>query len=259
MKRLLTAIVLSGLLLSSCDSFPTTVFNQIQWRQPDPEPVRVFARKHESDRVTTGYGTSFAIRRGGEVYMLTAAHVVNEDGYSIEFDDPRARVRHIENYANDTAVIQMQRLPHDVDVIDVHNAPLHRGDKLTAIGFPQGGAMKKAEGTFVREGIMTCPIQVGMSGGPVLYKGRVVGVISTLYPQLGVASFTPIGEVLASIDRQRYHGRNIPVAQRQYTPQPRPVKRAQPRTSDRVPATARELPRYIPNVPTAPDMVMDEI
>lgn len=254
MRRLLTAMLLSTLLLASCDALPTAVLQQIPWNAEGGEPIRVYARKHDANSVTTGYGSCFAIRHRGQVYLLTAAHVVDEDGYSIEFEDSHAQVRQVKAFGNDSAVMRMNRLPRGVDVIDVCQKPLRRGRKLTALGFPQGGAMKKAQGSFVREGVMTCPIQVGMSGGPVLHKGQVVGVISTLYPELGVASYAPIQEVLAAIDRRPYRGKSIPVASITIpTPRrSRVVPRAQP-------TRAVNSTRYIPSVPTAPDLVIDDI
>jgi hypothetical protein len=169
----------------------------------DGTTLRIFARKYEPNRTTTTCGTGFAIRHNGETYVLTAAHIVNQDGYTIEFEDEAAQFSEVWLCGKDAAILKMRTTPANARILDVCTSPLANGDSLQALGYAHAGALLKTKGIFLKRGIMTCPIETGMSGGPVLRDGKAIGLVSCFYPELGIASYAPIDEVLRELDARR--------------------------------------------------------
>ena len=166
-------------------------------------------------RTTTSQGSGFAVRIGGEVLILTAAHCVQEGmGLEVALQADSFEARHkatVVGRAPHGLDLALLRLPEDVSAglapLELASDPVQLGEFAIAIGMPDNlrpavslgiisgvsyFLMREArEADLDRRGPATDPVYVvtdaafagGMSGGPLLDSdGRVVGV-STLVRQ----------------------------------------------------------------------------
>ena len=67
------------------------------------------------------------------------------------------------------------------------------GSSAVCLGYPGGSdKLKRVYGVITAPGYVTGTVVRGMSGGPVICGGRVVGVISRYYPELGITQYEPL-------------------------------------------------------------------
>jgi S1-C subfamily serine protease len=144
--------------------------------------VRSVESQSES-RVVYGSGSGFVVNRGGKTYIVTAYHVVSE-AILYEFLTHDRKPLEVEI----AALILFPSLDaalFEVTAISAKIAPLEIGSyragaKVTALGYPKDGDYAETKGSSVRAKIeSTAPIEVGMSGGPVLDENKkAVGIVS---------------------------------------------------------------------------------
>jgi S1-C subfamily serine protease len=138
-------------------------------------------------------GTGFIVRRGGDVvYIITASHViVGARDAEVEFFTQRNQLvpaKVLQQEGDDErglAVLAVQgNIPADVVVLKMNRGgPLHAGDPVTTIGFPDAGdpwAVTKGEivGRKAKSIVFSGAIEKGNSGGPLIHEGQVIGVVS---------------------------------------------------------------------------------
>lgn len=127
------------------------------------------------------------------VYIVTASHVIEGDPQpnAMFFSAPhrpfRARVLGLEggNPAGLAAVLIEGKLPPDLQALNLdQTTSVSGGEAITLIGFPQleGSLWTVTTGTLSgRRGSalsFACVADEGNSGGPVLFQGKVVGIVT---------------------------------------------------------------------------------
>lgn len=178
---------------------------QAVWQPPTMDAVVVIQRPR-------GLGTGFSI---GAWQIVTAAHVVGKaKTVSIKDVDGNIRMAHVDivDAATDLAILSTQ---HRIPAAELDCRMARVGDEITAIGTPLGlefiTAVGKIAGTARKIGgtnaLVTDIVTVmGMSGGPIFSKGRVVGVthavmIAPLNGPMGqVPSLAGFGFIIPSSD-----------------------------------------------------------
>ena len=175
-------------------------------------------------------GAGIVVRRDGdEVYIVTAAHVVDgADKISVQFRGSgkswAAEVRNIEgeNVAQGLALLRVVgSLPADVRPLPLAtDVTLTDEERVTIIGHQAstgdwaliGGSVSNRKG---RELVIQAPVQEQTSGGPVISNGRVVGLVQRRDPsgQFGYA-------VSALAIKEYVEGNQVSLAPARSTPSP---------------------------------------
>ena len=128
-------------------------------------------------------GTAFVIRQGGKDYVITATHTLNNKGIIYLMYEDRTPMpfeirRIIRNEGVDAAAIEAVGIPEHVRRLDVGNAII--GNSVEAEGFPEAKERVSVRGGVISRMLeASCKIRNGMSGGPLISGGKVVGVLSS--------------------------------------------------------------------------------
>lgn len=206
MKRagLALGIVMWGFLLSP-----------FVWAQSDlgslkKGVVKVTAQFAKSRKV----GTGFIAGQGQKyVYIVTASHVVEQ-----ELEVPESIVvtfftgqeeplpaRVVKKEGGDPRGLALLKVggsvPDDVQILEWDNlSQLHGGEEVLLIGFPRigGNAWAVTKGTLSGfDGPIlkfSGAVEEGNSGGPLLYQGKVIGVVMEVTGQFGNAKPSQIAQ-----------------------------------------------------------------
>lgn len=145
-----------------------------------------FAWKFEN---RTGWGTGFFISHQGRDLLVTADHNL---GISVDINASRG---HLQLYSQrleevdvnilathrfreiDVAIFEVESIPGGFEPLPVGN--VSGGDRVEILGFPENKAPTSNPGEVVKIEIFTnAELISGMSGGPVISNGKVVGVNS---------------------------------------------------------------------------------
>jgi Protein of unknown function (DUF1566)/Trypsin-like peptidase domain len=154
-------------------------------------------------------GTRFIVRRGGDVvYIISASHVVvGARDAEVEFFTQRNQLvpaKVLQPEGDDErglAVLAVQgNIPADVVVLKMNRGgPLHAGDPVTTIGFPDAGgpwAVTKGEivGRKAKSIVFSGAMEKGNSGGPLIHEGQVIGVVTQTQSPFSYAAPTVIAQ-----------------------------------------------------------------
>ncbi len=157
--------------------------------------------KHGVVKITTQVGTQQRVGtgvivgiKGDTAYIATASHVIEGDPSPqvLFYQDTHSYSATIKgmdggNPKGLAALVVEGDLPSGIRPIAFHAEPQFMGgEKVTVIGFPRMVPVPWAvtEGTITGEAgldlIFTGAVEEGNSGGPLLYQGRVVGVVTDI-------------------------------------------------------------------------------
>lgn len=156
----------------------------------------------------TKIGTGFVVRlEKNAAYIVTAAHVVEGDSnpkvsfFPEQNKEVTGKIVGIEGGdQKGLAVIQtLGGVPLGIEAFPIEQTlESTSGESLTLIGFPTKMSAPWAvvtgslSGLKGRDLVITAPVSEGNSGGPVLVKGKVVGVLMEARKEFGLAVPSPI-------------------------------------------------------------------
>jgi len=132
----------------------------------------------------TSFGTGFLVANNGRDYLITAAHIVEDETGKLYlmFEDgtpvPFTAKRMYKEKGLDAVAVEVADVPSFVPRYTT--GILGVGDTVAAYGFPEAKGRFEVRGDVVTRVIeASCRIQNGMSGGPLMVNGKVVGVLSS--------------------------------------------------------------------------------
>jgi S1-C subfamily serine protease len=147
----------------------------------------------------------------GDGTVVTNQHVVDgADSLELTTWDGRDVTATVASatYVNDIAIIRTDAA--DLPVLERREERLESGDRITVVGYPEGGQLKISDGAVVDyvwgdhydEGgsVMraTAVVEQGNSGGPVLdEQGRLVGVVFAIEVATDYALVIPMEDISA--------------------------------------------------------------
>lgn len=135
--------------------------------------------EYERQNGTTNTGSAFCIK--GD-YIITAAHVLQGNGTlrikNRHYKLVKCDIIKIEIIpGTDAAIISVANLPSYITRLEVGSVKLDYDAKAYGYPFNANYSMRKGKTTNII--ISTnCKVSSGMSGGPLLQDGKVVGIIS---------------------------------------------------------------------------------
>lgn len=153
------------------------------------------------DNTKTGdVGAGFILKiEKDRLYVITASHVVRKNEhpnlylYDRQNDPLSATVIHREGDEDKGLALLMLKAKEElfsrVTAVSLdHTLELKGGEPIEVIGFPDGskfwsvasGSVSRIEG---RSLVFAAPIRNGNSGGPVFFKGRVIGLVTDVLPE----------------------------------------------------------------------------
>jgi len=198
MKKLM---LLAALLTTSCTVQTTNypVFSESSSYAVQNPVIRV---RHTIGAVTN-HGTGVIICRSGQIMVVSAYHVF-EDYTSPEeirfLTQDRKPIKCkitkvVPLPAHDTMVIYVSDLSPKIKPMSVGTAKLR--DKGAAMGYPKDGKFEVHSGFVNSERIQfKGTVKSGMSGGPLVVNGKVVGLASTRTLDESAGEFVPLEKVL---------------------------------------------------------------
>jgi hypothetical protein len=188
---------LLGLLLVTLFSSPSLWGQEIT--QVKNGVVKITAQVNGKDRVGSGVVVKVD---DDHVYLVTASHVIEGDQhpnvyfYSVPHRSYRARVLGLEggNPAGLAALLVEGKTPSDLVALPLDLAtPVSGGEPITLIGFPraEGSMWTVTTGTLSgRKGAalsFSGTADEGNSGGPVVFQGKVVGIVTEVGAKFNTA------------------------------------------------------------------------
>ena len=138
---------------------------------------------------TTGFGASGThIKVGNESYILTCYHILDkiDDNILIMLDNKRIYVASLIKFdkQKDLALFEIKTIPEDYPYLEISKEEPRQGSKIYVIGNPADMNDTITEGIIVKikrkKYIFTNKVFYGNSGGAVLYKGKIIGVMNRL-------------------------------------------------------------------------------
>jgi hypothetical protein len=164
------------------------------------------------DNTKTGdVGAGFILKiEKDRLYVITASHIVRKNEhpnlylYDRQNDPLPATVIHREFDEDKGLALLMLKAKEElfarVTAVSLdHTVELKGGEPIEVIGFPDGSRFwSVASGSVLRiEGrslVFAAPVRSGNSGGPVFFKGRVIGLVSDVLPESEYA--VPVASIL---------------------------------------------------------------
>ena len=212
MKKAIVGMIFAGVLIVISSKFvnqpwprlpdlPDITFNvpELPEVNLDVQPrVVVQAEKFEAIRIiqrpTMAQGTGFFLSVDGKIYLVSANHVLQKNGCLYQFQDKyRVSVRlEIGDIAevpeHDISFAEVTMMPSNFKIFRVAKTRGFRSDNVSSFGIAAGRHFHSHEGEIIKledekSVYLTDMILIpGMSGGPLLLNGRVVGVNSMTSP-----------------------------------------------------------------------------
>ena len=204
-KALLAGWIVAGGLLGS----------PVVWAQSDLESlkkgvVKVTAQFSKSRKV----GTGFIAGQGQKyLYVVTASHVVEQEmevpeAIMVTFftgQEEPLPARVVKKEGGDPRGLALLKVggavPEDIQILEWDNqSQLQGGEEVLLIGFPRigGNAWAVTKGTLSGfDGPVlkfSGAVEEGNSGGPLLYQGKVIGVVMEVTGQFGNAKPSQIAQ-----------------------------------------------------------------
>ncbi len=154
---------------------------------------------------TSGSGTLIKIKN--EFYVLTAAHMIGTDNDILFAEDNIAKKGYAlsvvkYNRWNDLAILKIKLKKDDPlksYALQIGTENPRTGEIIYVIGNPDSYEDILTSGIIVKKGrtfsLISAPIFFGNSGGAVIYKGKLVGVVSALSIRLSIQFLEPNEEL----------------------------------------------------------------
>jgi S1-C subfamily serine protease len=133
----------------------------------------------------TQHGSGSFVKHNGKIYIVTARHVVADSPIGkvqfLTFDKKEIKVTIVKTFhveSLDTTVYEVTDVSAKIKYYELGDVNV--GDTTENIGFPLGGDIFKSTGRVLGISISGSGfVESGMSGGPVLKDGKLVGVITS--------------------------------------------------------------------------------
>ena len=154
---------------------------------------------------TSGSGTLIKIK--DKFYVLTAAHMIGTDNDILFAEDNIAKKGYIlsivkYNRWNDLAILKIKLKKDDplkYYALEIGTESPQIGEIIYVIGNPDSYEDILTSGVVVKRGrtfsLISAPIYFGNSGGAVIYKGKLVGIVSALSIRLSIRFLEPDTEL----------------------------------------------------------------
>ena len=196
------------------------LFSMLCWTSPAWSDVEISTLKKGVVKVTAIFkssrkvGTGFIAGHGQKhLFIVTASHVVEEEAevpqsimvtfFTGQEEPLPAQV--VKKEGGDPRGLALLKVggevPEDVQVLEWDTqSPLHGGEEVHLIGFPRigGNAWAVTKGTLSGfDGPVlkfSGAVEEGNSGGPLLYRGKVIGVVMEVTGQFGNAKPSQIAQ-----------------------------------------------------------------
>ncbi len=191
--------------------FPTApVWSDVDMGMLKKGVVKISAQFSKSEKVGTGF---IAGKGKKHLFIVTASHVIEGEAevpqsinvtfFSHQEEPLVAEV--INKEGGDPRGLALLKvggdLPDDVQILEWDTqSQLHGGEEVRVIGFPQVGGNPWAVTRGTLSGFdgpilkFSGAVEEGNSGGPLLYQGKVIGVIVEIIRQFGNAKPSQIAQ-----------------------------------------------------------------
>jgi hypothetical protein len=191
------------------------MFSPLTWAQSDlgvlkKGVVKVSAQFSKTKKVGTGFITGQGKKH---LFIVTASHVIEGESelpqsikvtFFTHQEEPLV-AEVIKKEGGDPKGLALLKVggdfPDDVQILEWDTqSRLNGGEEVHLIGFPQigGNAWAVTKGTLSGfDGPIlkfTGPVEAGNSGGPLLYQGKVIGVVLEINQQFGNAKPSQIAQ-----------------------------------------------------------------
>jgi len=141
-------------------------------------------------------GTGFIISYKKNFFLITAAHVVagSELMWLFNKNETNSKIipkQYFSPYADDIAIVIISDVPRQIKPMKLYKGKVKTGILCEAYGYKYGFDYVVAGGLLLNSGftvngkvknhlLTSCEIFTGMSGGPLVYNGQVIGVNSQI-------------------------------------------------------------------------------
>jgi len=206
MKKSIVGMVLVGILLVVSARFVNQPWPNLTLNVPelpqiriDVEPdVVVEAEKFEAIRIiqrpTQAQGTGFFLKIEGKIYLVSANHVLQNNGCLYQFQTKHrvsirleiGEIQEVKDY--DISYVEVIKMPSNFKIFSVSRTLAFRSDNVKSFGIAAGKNYHMHEGEIIkfendkRVYLTDMFLIPGMSGGPLLLNGKVIGVNSMTTP-----------------------------------------------------------------------------
>lgn len=195
-----------SLALFNCMCFLTIVGTGCFDKSPRPieagEPV--FRIQCRSGNVIS-HGTAFAIQHDGKTYLVTAYHLMNEGGILSYYTRDWEKV----SFTYHTAKVLKDYDLHIARVSDIQPPVIpytlsdtwKAGDACMALGYVKSETFTSMQGR-IRDAKLysTAPIDHGMSGGPLLRNGKVIGMTTSIDATRHGGVHLPLKQIMENLE-----------------------------------------------------------
>jgi len=181
MKKIL---VISLLLMGCMPQNVCTPFRMEQISYPKEPTFKNGMQLIKTTKVSRG--TAFYVKHEGLVYLVTATHVL-EEGWAVVGDIPT--LGEGKTFGDDGSAFLVKGTPNS-KIWQINSPKI--GEPCIAAGYTMSGVYKEISGIVTAKEYMSINVEHGMSGGPVIQNGKVIGVISARIKDIGLSKFTPL-------------------------------------------------------------------
>ena len=164
------------------------------------EPIlRIKASHPEGAAIVSSYGTAFLTTHKDRLILVTANHVVKDAVEFFFYNDRHERVDIVIGKivlipSLDSAVLYPTFIGPTIEPLQSDSMQI--GSDCTLVGFPFDGEKVRTNGVVLSSFFETSAMaESGMSGGPVIRDGKVVGVISSIIKTSSTAKVVPQSSV----------------------------------------------------------------
>jgi len=135
-------------------------------------------------------GTGVIVFYKGKLLLLTANHVVYDKSLVTLWTPERKEIKYKEDYIQriedaDVFVMVLEKIDKQV-IPAMISWEGSLGESVEALGFPNDGSLVRIKGVIKKCQVETSiPMDHGMSGGPLVSEGKVIGINSSIIIQEG--------------------------------------------------------------------------
>jgi len=191
MRNILLALFFFTLLLPGCGAGvrnvpyirPLPKVSEVPFTGRADPILRLEAVARYGENTISHYGSAFVTKYKGKTIIVTALHVVSGGEVFKFYTEDRKYVevtysRVIGLPPLDSAVFFVKSISADIKPLQA--AKMYLGDDCKTIGFSDNKEKEVNVGKVLSKATSTtADVNCGMSGGPVITRGNVVGIISS--------------------------------------------------------------------------------
>ena len=172
--------------ITELEEYQTTISKRLEETQTDVENAEIYQQANfVLCNLSAGYsGSGTHIRIGNKDYILTCAHLIkNPEDVFIALAEEDELVINLVDYdvTMDLALFRVSKIIKDIPTLNIAEIAPDVGSEVIVVGNPSlyediitNGVIAKKEKRTI---IITNKVYSGNSGGAVIYKGEIVGVL----------------------------------------------------------------------------------